>query len=116
MVLSYPTMDMWRSVELALMMTLLFSVTLTSRSANSGGDWHAPDGTRVSGTDVPGFTRSRGPMVVRLGEISGTPLEGIYRCEMKDADDTLQTVYVGLYNAGAGRVINNTILCHCVPS
>ena len=30
MVLSYPTMDMWRSVELALMMTLLFSVILTS--------------------------------------------------------------------------------------
>ena len=74
-------------------------------SPHSGGDWFAPDGTRVSGTDVPGFARTRGSMVVRLGEISGTPLEGIYRCEIEDADNTLQTVYVGLYNAGAGRVI-----------
>ena len=65
-----------------------------SGSATSGGDWLAPDGTRVFLSDVPGFTRSRGPMVVRLGEISGTPpLEGIYRCEIEDADDTLQTVW-----------------------
>ena len=42
---------------------------------------------------------------MRLGESIGTPLEGIYRCEIEDADETLQTVYVGLYNAGAGRVI-----------
>ena len=85
-------------------------------STNSGGEWYASNGDRVGGTPaVPGFTRNRGAMVVRLGEISGTPLEGIYRCEIEDADETLQTVYVGLYNAGAGRVINNTI-CHCVPS
>ena len=86
-------------------------------SGTSGGEWYAPNGNRVGGTPaVPGFARTRGPMVVRLGEISGKPLEGIYRCEIEDADETLQTVYVGLYNAGAGRVINNTILCHCVPS
>ena len=74
-------------------------------SGTSGGEWYAPDGTRVVGSVVPGVTRNRGPMVVRLGESTGTPLEGIYRCEIEDADDTLQTVYVGLYNAGAGRVI-----------
>ena len=83
--------------------------------AHSGGEWYAPDGTRVSGTAVPGFTRTRDPMVLRLKRASGTPPEGIYRCEIEDADETLQTVYVGLYNAGAGRVINN-IICHCVPS
>ena len=71
---------------------------------NSGGDWFASNGDRVGGfPPVPGFTRNRGPMVVRLGESSGTPpSEGIYRCEIEDADETLQTVYVGLYNAGAG--------------
>ena len=86
-------------------------------STTSGGEWYAPNGNRVGGTPaVPGFMRTRGSMVVRLGESTGTPpLEGIYRCEIEDADETLQTVYVGLYNAGAGRVINNTI-CHCVPS
>ena len=77
-----------------------------SGSATSGGDWFAPDGTNIPSSAVPGFTRNRGPMVVRLKRASGTPPEGIYRCEIEEADDTLQTAYVGLYNAGAGRVIN----------
>ena len=95
---------------------LLCHTNRPTNGVNSGGEWYVPDGNRVGGTPaVPGFARSRGSMVVRLGESSGTPLEGIYRCEIEDADETLQAVYVGLYNAGAGRVINNTI-CHCVPS
>ena len=38
---------------------------------NSGGNWFAPDRTRVDGTDVPGFIRVRAPMVVRLQRTSG---------------------------------------------
>ena len=72
-----------------------------SGSANSGGDWHAPDGTRVFDTDVPGVTRSRGSMVVRLRRTSGDPPEGIYRCTIDDAL-TPQIVHVGLYNTGGG--------------
>ena len=71
-------------------------------SAHSGGDWHAPDGTRVSGTDVPGVARNRGPMVARLWRASDTPLEGIYQCTIEDATSTVQMVYVGLYNTGGG--------------
>ena len=74
-------------------------------SANSGGDWFAPNGTRVGGldsTDVPGFERNRYPMLVRLRRNSGTPDEGIYQCIMHDATETPQTVYVGLYNIGEG--------------
>ena len=75
-------------------------------SANSGGNWYGPDGTRVSGSDVPGFTRNRGAMVVRLKRTSGTPPEGIYQCSIIiDAASTPQTVYVGLYNAGEGNLI-----------
>ena len=70
----------------------------TPGSTTSGGDWHAPDGTRVFGTDVPGVTLSRDPMVVRLKRrTGGTPAEGIYRCTIKDAASTPQIVYVGLY-------------------
>ena len=88
-----------------------------SPNLHSGGDWHAPNGNRVGITPpVPGVTRSRGSMVVRLGESTGTPLEGIYRCEIEDADDTLQTVYVGLYNAGAGRVIMHIIIPYATVS
>ena len=78
-----------------------------SGSATSGGDWLAPDGTRVSGTDVPGFARTRGSMVVRLLMASGTPPEGIYHCSVKDAASTFQTsVYVGLYNTEQGKACN----------
>ena len=71
-------------------------------SPTSGGDWFAPDGTRVDGTAVPGVTRNRDPMVVRLKRASGDPPEGIYRCTIEDATSTVQMVYVGLYNTGKG--------------
>ena len=75
---------------------------------NSGGDWYAPDGTRVDGTDVPGFRRKRGPMVVRLLRNTATdpPAEGIYECVIDDDTFTPQTVYVGLYNSGGGIIVS----------
>ena len=69
-------------------------------SSHSGGDWYAPDGDRVDGDDVSGVTRNRGPMVVRLKRTTGTPAEGIYRCEVNDNTETNKTVYVGLYSDG----------------
>ena len=73
---------------------------------HSGGDWHAPDGTRVGSvgsTDVPGFGRRRDPRVVRLLRDTGTSPEGIYRCSIMDADGNDRNVYVGLYNDGQGN-------------
>ena len=77
-------------------------------SAHSEGDWFAPGGTRVDGTDVPGFGRNRGPMVVRLRRRTSipAPAEGIYWCTIFDASGTSQTVYVGLYNTGGGMKKN----------
>ena len=69
-------------------------------SPHSGGDWFAPDGTRVSGTDVPGITRNRDPMVVRLLMASGIPPEGIYHCIVQNITGVNQTAYVGLYRSG----------------
>ena len=69
---------------------------------NSGGDWFGPDGTRVQDINVPGFTRNRGAMVVRLKRTSGTPPEGIYQCIIRYAASTLRRVNVGLYNTGEG--------------
>ena len=73
-------------------------------STTSGGDWFAPGGTKVGSlgtTDVPGFSRTRGPMVVRLGRNTATdPAEGIYYCEVVDNTETEQRVYVGIYNGG----------------
>ena len=68
---------------------------------HSEGDWWAPDGTRVSGSDVPGFTRNRDHMVVRLKRRTiGIPPEGIYQCTIEDAASTRHIVYVGLYHNG----------------
>ena len=82
----------------------------TGGPANSGGYWISPTNVIVAGLSssitVLGFGRNRGPMEVRLWRATGTPAEGIYRCEVMDATDTLQTVYVGLYNDdGGGNVL-----------
>ena len=76
---------------------------------HSGGNWFRPDGSVVSSSgSSEGFRRSRGSMVIRLyrNTATGPPVEGIYRCEVMDDTDTLQIVYVGLYNDdGGGNVL-----------
>ena len=79
----------------------------------SGGDWFAPDETRVNSNDVPGFRRNRGPMMVRLLRNTDPPSEGIYHCLVEDDTFTLQTVYVGLYNIGGGIEIHTCTLLLC---
>ncbi|CAI8006557.1 hypothetical protein GBAR_LOCUS4784, partial [Geodia barretti] len=65
------------------------------------GNWFAPSGARVGDViPVPGFTRNRGPMVVRLKRTTGTAAEGIYHCVVMDNTETDWTVYVGIYNGG----------------
>ena len=71
-------------------------------STNSGGDWLAPDRTRVDYANVPGVTINRAAMVVRLMRSPGTPAEGIYTCLVLDDASTLRTLSVGLYNTGGG--------------
>ena len=72
-------------------------------SIHSGGDWFAPDGTRVSGgIPVPGFVRNRGPMVVRLHRRQELANQGMYYCIVGDAKEELQKIYVGLYYPGGG--------------
>ena len=72
----------------------------------TSGNWFAPDETRVNEMDVPGVTRARGSMVVRLRRTTtGTAHEGIYWCSVLDSTSRTQTVYVGLYNTGRGSVL-----------
>ena len=71
---------------------------------HSGGDWYGPSGIRVGGIgsdNVPGFVRTRGPMVVRLLRNTATdpPSEGIYHCVVEDDTMTEHTLYVELYNS-----------------
>ena len=73
------------------------------------GKWISPDGTTVdSNGRVPGFTTTRGPLIVRLLRTSGTPQQGIYQCVVRNDTAVLYTMHVGLYNSGEG------IVCYCV--
>ena len=91
---------------------LLYITNLPPPPGNrtSGGNWFAPNGTRVGDkddNDVQGFVRNGGPMVVRLKRTTGTdpPDEGIYRCSVDDADSTPHSLYVGLYTSGGEACI-----------
>ena len=80
---------------------------IPSGSPYSGGNWYAPDGSRVFyAGGVPGFRRNRGPGVVRLFRRTdtGTPAEGIYNCTVQNASTEYQSIYVGLYNSGTGLI------------
>ena len=67
------------------------------------GNWFFPNGTKVgdenNGLD---FYRARGHMVVRLNRKRGG-VEGIYRCEIPDSMNVIQTIYIGVYNTSNGE-------------
>ena len=62
------------------------------------GNWFFPNGTRIPGTAGHwDLHRTRGHMVVRLHRRRGGA-EGIYRCEIPDAKNVIQTIYIGVYD------------------
>ena len=71
---------------------------------NRGGNWFSPEGTRVSHEiNVPGFTRNRGEMLVRLKNSSiEDPEQGIFKCQVQDANNVPRNVFVGIYKSGKG--------------
>ena len=67
------------------------------------GNWFFPSGTRVSSSGVGwDFYRNRGQMVVCMHRRRGGA-EGIYRCEIPDAMNFIQTIYIGVYSARTGE-------------
>ena len=61
------------------------------------GNWYFPNGTRVpsSGSQWD-FHRTRGHMVVLLHRRRGG-VEGVYSCEIPDALNVTQTIYIEVY-------------------
>ena len=71
---------------------------------HSGGDWFSPEGTKVGSVgDVPGFERNRDSMLVRLRRTDSDAANGIYKCKVKDKNETYQTVFVGIYINAEGK-------------
>ena len=75
----------------------------TSEMGSVSGNWFFPNGTRVPSVNTKwGFYRTRGQMVVRMYRRRGG-VEGIYRCEIADALNVTQTIYIGVYSANTGE-------------
>ena len=74
------------------------------------GNWFFPNGTRVPSRGSNwDFYRTRGQMVVRMNRRRGG-VEGIYRCEIPDAMNVTQTIYIGMYSASTGEWYMQCIL------
>ena len=68
------------------------------------GNWFFPNGTRVpsEGGRHWDFFRARGQMVVHMHRRRGG-VTGIYHCEIPDAMNVIQTIYIGVYTANTGE-------------
>ena len=67
------------------------------------GNWFFPNGSRVpSSGNQWDIYRTRGQMVVHMHRRRGG-VEGIYRCEIPDAVNVTQTLYIGVYSASTGK-------------
>ena len=75
----------------------------TSGSKSAIGNWFFPNGTRVpsSGSSWD-FYRTRGQMMVLLQRRRGG-VNGIYRCEIPDAMNVNQFLYIGVYTNNTGE-------------
>ena len=75
----------------------------TGYQGSSVGNWFFPNETKVLGPSSRWeFYRSRGQMVVSLHRRRGG-VSGIYRCEIPDARNVTQTIYIGVYTASTGE-------------
>ena len=75
----------------------------TGENGSALGDWYFPNGTAVSdSSNQSDFHTTRGQMVVRMNRRRGG-VEGIYRCEIPDAINFTQTIYIGVYSASTGE-------------
>ena len=80
------------------------------------GNWFFPNETRVPNVNELShqqldFYSSRGQMVVRMNRRRGG-VEGIYRCEIPDAMNVTQTIYIGVHSASTSEWFMFTpVLC-----
>ena len=73
------------------------------------GNWFFPNGTRVpsrfanaTSGERSDIYRTRDQMVVRMNRRRGGE-EGIYHCEIPDAMNVTQTIYIGVYSVSTGE-------------
>ena len=71
----------------------------TGENGSAIGNWFLPNGTRVPSMVA---NETSGEVVIRLNH-RGHEEEGIYRCEIPDSMNVIQTIYIGVYTADNGE-------------
>ena len=75
----------------------------TGNKGNAIGNWYFPNGSRVLGSErQSSFYRTRSQMAIHMHRRRGG-VEGIYHCEIRDAMNVTQTIYIGVYSASTGE-------------
>ena len=87
----------------------LYCITSRSeccRSSDGGerGDWFLSGrDSAVEGTSLADFSRRREPRTVVLDRRNNAVVPiGLYRCEVPDAGNTIQLLYIGVYTNNRG--------------
>ena len=67
--------------------------------------WYFPNGSQVPNNPYLPYQRTRGqnPGRVILSRNSESTTTGIFRCDIPDARDLTQSLYVGIYDSGTGE-------------
>ena len=83
------------------------NLTACCQSNDTGGpalgNWFFPNETRINASHTQwNFYRTRGQMVVRMHRRRGGE-EGIYHCEIPDAMNVTQLIYIGVYSGRTGE-------------
>ena len=82
----------------------------TGVNGSALGNWYFPNETRVLSAGAQGdIYRTRGQMVVALHRRRGG-VEGIYHCEIPDAMNVNQTIYIGVYSVSTGEWFMYTLV------
>ena len=81
----------------------------TGEIGSALGNWFFPNGTRILSYYANrttrtqwDFFRTRGQMIVHMRRRRGG-VNGIYSCEIPDAMNVTQTIYIGVYTANTGE-------------
>ena len=78
----------------------------TGDTGKAMGNWYFPNGTRLPSENAIGkeweLYRTRGQMAIHMNRRRGG-VEGIYLCEIPDAMNVTQTIYIGVYSASTGE-------------
>ena len=68
------------------------------------GEWYFPNMSKVPLNDLgSNIYITKGPSVVRLNHKNYTKMPtGVYRCEVPNANESIQSIYIGVYSNKEG--------------